>query len=107
MANGEPGRGLSYWGLRKMNEGGLRKRSIFLCGSSMRGNLQGGLLYWGPRRICQIRLWKRSIFLCGSSMRGNLEGGLLVRKVVSLVRKVVSLVRKVVDSGRVLGACSK
>jgi len=41
-----------------MNEGGLWKRGVSVCGSSMMGNLQGGLLYWGPRKICQVRLWK-------------------------------------------------
>jgi len=46
---GEPGRGLVYRGLRKMNEGGLWKRNISLL-EHYEVNLEGGLLYWGPPR---------------------------------------------------------
>ena len=45
---GEPAKGLIYRGLWNVNEGGLCKQNIYVCGSSMRGTWREGSFTGDP-----------------------------------------------------------
>ena len=69
---GEPGRGFIYWGLWERDEGGLRKWSVSLFGSSVRGTWRE-VFYWGPWRLCRGRFWRQASLPRGTPLE-NLEG---------------------------------